>query len=117
MNLEEFRKKKEYKKKDMAKNAFYKYLKKKYPDFDKTEFTKAKTREEKEMVVEKYKEDFDNFVDEQPKLFIPMAVRYGLMAADVAGFVPKDVRRVLQRILFIDKVQRDVRKIAKKFED
>lgn len=114
--LEGFKKKAEYKKSDLAKREFFKYLKKQYPEFDKKEFTEAKSKEDIERVIEKYKDDFDRFVDEQPKLFFPMAVRWGLVAADTVGLVPKHVRFVLQRILFIDNLQYNVKRIKKKFE-
>lgn len=55
--LEGFKKERKYAKSEMMRQDFYRYLKNKYPDFDKKEFTEAKTKEEAEKVANKYRKD------------------------------------------------------------
>jgi hypothetical protein len=45
----------------MGKKSFLKYLKKRYPDFQESEITGAKTKEEMDAVREKYLTDFKNW--------------------------------------------------------
>lgn len=114
--LEGFKKQKNYQKADMVRNDFFRYLKDQYPDFDKKEFTNAKTKEEATAVANKYKDDFERFLKKQPKRIIPLAVHLGILAADFAGIIPKDVGHKLYKILLIDDVIYFHREITKGFK-
>jgi hypothetical protein len=100
--LEGFKKERKYAKSEMMRQDFYRYLKSKYPDFDKKEFTEAKTKEEAEKVANKYRKDFATFVNKQPKRIIPLAIHLGILLADFTGFIPKEVSNKLYNILLID---------------
>lgn len=100
--LEGFKKNRNYQKEDMVRQDFFRYLKQQYPDFDKTEFTKAKTKEEAKAVADKYQDDFKRFVKKQPKRFIPLAVQFGIVAADIVGVVPENVASKLYKIILVD---------------
>ena len=113
--LEEFRKQKEYIKADMMRNDFYRYLKQQYPDFDKKEFTNAKTKEDAKAVADKYQDDFQRFIKQQPKKFIPSAIRWGLIAADFTGLLPKDVTNKMYKIMLADDIQYYGRELSKGF--
>ena len=100
--LEGFKKEREYTKSEMMRQDFYRYLKNEYPDFDKKEFTEAKTKEEAEKVANKYRKDFATFVNKQPKRIIPLAIHLGKALADFTGLIPKDVSDKLYKILLVD---------------
>ena len=100
--LEGFKKERKYAKSEMMRQDFYRYLKNKYPDFDKKEFTEAKTKEEAEKVATKYRKDFETFVNKQPKRIIPLAIHLGIALADFTGLIPKDVSDKLYKILLVD---------------
>lgn len=102
--LEGFKKNRDYQKEDMVRQDFFRYLKQQYPDFNKTEFTKAKTKEEAKAVADKYQDDFKRFVKKQPKTFIPLAVHFGIVAANIVGIIPDNVASKLYKILLVDNV-------------
>ena len=115
--LEAFKKRKEYQKEDMVRQDFFRYLKEQYPDFDKKEFTQARTKEEATAVANKYRDDFERFLKKQPKRFIPMAIHWGILAADFAGIIPSDVANKLYKILLVDDLiyyGREIKKGIKK---
>ena len=100
--LEGFKKQKNYQKSDMVRNDFFKYLKREYPDFDKKEFTEAKTKEEATAVANKYRDDFEKFLKKDTKRIIPLAIHWGILAADFAGIIPRNVANKLYNILLVD---------------
>lgn len=114
--LEGFKKQKTYAKADMLRQDFFRYLKDQYPDFDKKEFTNAKTKEEAQAVASKYQDDFQRFVKKQPKRFIPIAIHWGILAADFAGIIPRDISNKLFKILLIDDIQYFAKELTKGFK-
>lgn len=60
-HFEDFLANKKIKDLKMGKKSFLKYLKKKYPDFQESEITGAKTKEEMDAIREKYINDFKNW--------------------------------------------------------
>ena len=102
--LEACKKQKEYVKADMIRNDFFRYLKDEYPDFDKKEFTEAKSKEAATAVVNKYRDDFERFLKKQPKRYIPTFIHWGVLAADFAGIIPSDVANKLYKILLADDI-------------
>ena len=60
-DLDDFLANKKIKEMKMGKKSFLKYLKKKYPDFQESEITGAKTKEEMDAVRSKYMTDFKNW--------------------------------------------------------
>lgn len=97
--LEGFRKKKEYQKVDMVRDDFFRYLKQQYPDFNKKEFTNAKTKEEAQAVANKYKDDFERFIKNKNKKILSIAAYLGFIAGDFTGIIPRDVANKIYAIL------------------
>ena len=67
-DLDDFLANKKIKEMKMGKKSFLKYLKKKYPDFQESEITGAKTKEEMDAVRNKYIGDFKNWAKVQGHL-------------------------------------------------
>lgn len=96
--LEAFNMEKKKQEIQIERKGFIKYLKYKYPGFDPNEITGAKSVAERKAVVNKYKKDYEFWVNDRKKQKIALSAELLGLVADLTGF--KGVALVLYIICF-----------------
>lgn len=101
--------------KTMLQNDFIRFLKDRYPDFDKKEISNAKTKEDFDKVANKYMDDFNDWRKSKNKQLVSMAIDWGLLIVGFSGVLPQKLTKACFTILMAKNAAYWIKELKKGF--